>query len=366
MKMQQLRKLTRLLCLSVLAALALAVVAPYGSAALSAGEKVIGMIVRDIEVPFEQALINGVKKGCKEFGYKLDAQDGKGDTLQILDHIDTFIMQEIDGFIMAGATDQKGIIPGIEKLNRAGIPVMALDSCPEGGKVDMFITFNNTTQTEKATKIFIEGIKARNNGEVPKGVVIAITGDLMDMVTGLLTKGFNNVISQYPQLTVAEGEGKWNNDDSYLRTAELLTRYGDEVLGVYVQTPDIMGQGAVRAIETAGLDPRNYGVSGIHIGPEFMDYIRDGKVLACVAFCGYDYGYLATKYLNDSINGVPLPKVGDVIEEEGALWSPAKVLDIKEVAPDAVGLYLDVNGPLVPTEVSPDDPRLWENMIDQW
>lgn len=363
MNMQQLRKIAHLSCLSMLIALALSFVASHG---FSGEKKVIGMIVRDIEVPFEQALINGVKKGCKEFGYTLDAQDGKGDTLQILDHIDTFIMQEIDGFIMAGATDHKGIVPGIEKLNKAGIPVMALDSCPEGGKVDMFITFNNVTMTEKATRIFIEGIKTRNNGAVPEGVVISISGDLMDMVTGLMTQGFNNVMKEYPQLKIAPGEGKWNNDDSYLRTAELLTRYGDEVLGVYVHAPDIMGQGAIRAIETAGLDPKKFGVSGIHIGPEFMDYIRDGKALACVAFAGYDYGYLSVKYLDKMFKGQPLPKIGEVIVEEGALWSPARIYDLKDSVPDAQGLYMEVNGPVVPDEVGPDDPRLWENMIDQW
>ncbi len=351
---------------SLFVALAIVLVAFQIPSAWSAEKKVIGMIVRDVEVPFEQALINGVKKGCLEFGYELDAQDGKGDTLQILDHIDTFIMKEIDGFIMAGATDQKGIVPGIEKLNKAGIPVMALDSCPEGGRIEMFITFNNVTMSEKATKIFIEGIKKRNNGVVPEGVVISISGDLMDMVTALMTQGFRNVISQYPQITVAEGEGKWNNDDSYQRTAELLTRYGDEVLGVYVHAPDIMGQGAIRAIETAGLDPRDYGVSGIHIGPEFMDYIREGKALACVAFAGYDYGYLAVKYLDQIFNNHPLPKIGDVITEEGALWSPARIFDLKDSVPDAEGLYMEVNGPVVPDEVDPDDPRLWENMIDQW
>lgn len=339
---------------------------PAGAEQAADDEIVIGMVVRDIETPFIMALIAGAQAKCDELGYTLDVQDGRGDSLLILEHIDNFLMKGVDGFIMSGAIDLKAVVPGIEKLNAANIPVMALDSCPEGGDIEMFVNFDNTLETERATEVFIEGIKERNGGEVPEGVVICITGDLADMITGLITTGFYNVMNQYPQITVVEGEGKWNNEDSYERTAELLTRYGDEVLGVYVHTPDIMGTGAIRAIETAGLDPVDYGVCGIHIGPEFLDLIKQEKVLSCVEFPGYDCAYLAVKYLGDIFNGVPLPEIGDIIEEEGAIWSPAEVMDIKTQSPNANGLYLRVQGPMVPTEVAVDDPRLWENMVESW
>ncbi|ATW24958.1 sugar ABC transporter substrate-binding protein [Candidatus Formimonas warabiya] len=331
-----------------------------------AEKKIIGMVVRDINTPYVIAMIKGAQAKCDELGYTLDVQDGRGDNLQILEHIDNFISKGVSGYIMAGAIDLKGVVPGIKKLNGAGIPVMALDSCPEGGHVDMFVNFDNINETKRAANVFIEGIKARNNGEVPEGVVIYITGALQDMITGLIDKGFQEVMAQYPQLTIAPGEGKWNNEDSYERTAELLTRYGDKVVGVYVQTPDIMGAGAVRAIETANLDPKDYGVCGIHIGPEWLEYIKEGKVLATVEFPGYDCANLAVKYIDDMNQGIPLPKIGDTITKEGAIWSPAVVEDIKTQSPNADGLYLAVQGKLIPTEVSADDERLWENMLKKW
>ncbi len=148
-------------------------------------------------------------------------------SLKIMELMDTFIVQEVDGFIMAGAVDLKAIVPGVKKLNEANIPVMAVDTSPEGGKVDMFISFDIEKSSAKAAEAFIEGIKERNQGEVPEGVVIEITGSLKDMFAMACSKGLSSVIKNYPQFKIVQGEDHWNNDDSFERTSDLLTRYGE-------------------------------------------------------------------------------------------------------------------------------------------
>jgi len=54
-----------------------------------------------------------------------------------------------------------------------------------------------------------------------------------------------------------------------------------------------------------------------------------------------------------------LPKEGDTINKEGTLWSPATVIK----NPRCDGLQIKLNAPAVPFEASPDDPRLWENIL---
>lgn len=321
---------------------------------------VFGMIVKWVGTPYINAFIQGAQQKADELGVELIIQDGQGDSLKIIDLIDNFIVQKIDGFIMAGAVDLKSIVPGIKKLNEANIPVMALDTSPEGGKVDMFISFDIEQASVKATEAFVQGIKDRNGGKVPEGVVIEILGDIKDMFTIAASKGFKSVIDKYPQLTIVQGEGKWNNVDSHNITADLLTRYGEKVLGIYVQTPDIMGAGAVSAIEAAGLDPKNYGICGICIGPEGIELIKQGKVLAIVEQPALISAELAVQYLYNMNTGVDIPKIGEIIVEEGALWSPAKV--VKNPWADE-GAFMILQGPLVPLEVGPDDPRLWENQL---
>lgn len=66
------------------------------------------------------------------------------------------------------------------------------------------------------------------------------------------------------------------------------------------------------------------------------------------------------QYLYDINKGNPIPKIGETVVDDDALWSPAKVVE-NPWADE--GAYMILQGPLVPTEVSPDDPRLWENKL---
>ncbi|MBR2782917.1 MAG: sugar ABC transporter substrate-binding protein [Firmicutes bacterium] len=326
------------------------------------GQKTIGMVVKYASIEYIQAFIIGAQQTCDELGYKLLVTDAEADTQKILNAIDNFMTQGIDGFILAGAEDLVSLVPGIEKLNEAGIPVMALDTCPEGGHVDMFLTFDIEDSSRKAAEQMIEGIKGAHGGEVPAGKIIEITGSLVDMFTTECHEGFMSVIEQYPQLEVVQGEGHWNNDDSYSRTADLLTAHGDDVVGIYVHTPDIMGSGTVAAVEAAGLNPADYFISGICIGMEGRDLLQQGKLYAVVEQPALDSAIMAVRYMGDLFEGKALPAVGDTVEEDGALWSPAQVLD-NEYADS--GLTMILQGPLCPQEVAPDSELLWENRVQQ-
>ena len=331
-----------------------------GAASGTAETKTIGMVVKNTSTEYIQAFMIGAQEACDKYGIQLKIVDGQADSLKIMDAIDTFIVQGIDGFILAGAEDLVTLVPGIEKLNEEGIPVFALDTCPEGGHVEMFITNDIVESSAKAAEQMVQGIRDANNGEVPEGVIIEITGALVDMYTTDCHEGFSSVLDQYPQLTVVQGEGDWNNDDSYARTSDLLTRYGDDVLGIYVHTPDIMGSGAVAAVEAAGLDPADYFISGICIGVEGMSLLQEGKLYAVVEQPALDMVTMAVEYMNQIFNGEEIPQVGDTVTEEGALWSPAYVID--NVYADS-GATMILQSPLVPQECDPSDMRLYENRI---
>ncbi len=342
-------------------AAALLLSAFFTGAAIAAEKKLtIGMVVKAPSAPYIQAFMKAAEDSSKELGADIMIRDGEGDSIKIMEIIDTYMTQGIDAFILGGAVDLRTLVPGIRKLNEANIPVAALDSSPEGGIVDFFLSFDLSQSSAKAAELFVEGIKNRNGGKVPEGVVLEIVGDNTDMFTHACTEGFNSVISRYPQLEVAQGEGKWNNTDSHAVTSDLITRFGDKIVGIYVQTPDVMAPGAVAAIEAAGLNPSAFGITGICIGPEGIDLIKKGKMLGAVEQPAYDGAALAVRYLVDKLRGNPVPQIGDTVVVENAIWSPAKV--IKNPWADD-GAFVVLQGPLVPQEVGPDDPRLWENKL---
>lgn len=339
-------------------------------AAAGAGEEdtmTFGMVIKYPGTPYIEAFIYAAEERAAELGVELLVRDGEGDAQTIMNHIDTFLVQDIDGFIMAGAVDQQAIVPGIEQLNQAGVPVTAIDTSPEGGHVDYFISADVTGQSALAAEAFVDGIRDRNGGEVPEGVVIEITGDVRDMYTRAASEGFNSVIADYPQLEVSQGAGDWNNIDAHERTSDLLTRHGDEVLGIYVHTPDIMGPGVVEAIRAADRTPADYGITGTWMGPEGQELIRNEEVLGIVAMPAYVPARLAVSLLYDLVTGENTPQLGDMLEagdlgvEDGELWTPAEVLE----SPWAdEGLYIELGAPIVPLDVDVDDPRLWENRLN--
>jgi ribose transport system substrate-binding protein len=309
----------------------------------------IGMIMRDLTAPFSRAMVIGAQKKADELGVKLIVLDAKADPLHQLDLMDQLITMKVDGYIFGGSQDQNAVTPGIEKMNQAGIPICAIDSSPVGGKINYFIGFDVVSSSEKAANALIADLKKKNGDKVPTGVLIEITGALTDVFAQDCIKGSHAVFDKYPQLTIATGEGNWNNDDSFRRTADLLTKYGDQVVAIYCQTPDIMGLGTVNAIKQAGLDPKKFATAGICIGPEMIPVIKAGEYSNVLEQPAMPSAEIALDLLYKIALGKPVPKAGDEIVEAGAIWSPAEVIE----NPYCPCLY--------PSEVSPDDARLWEN-----
>ncbi|WP_024333290.1 sugar ABC transporter substrate-binding protein [Desulfotignum balticum] len=321
---------------------------------------VFGMTGRDMTPPYARAIEAGAEKKAHELGVKLLLKDSQNDILKQLSHIDSFIVMGVDAVLFEGTIDTRAIVRGIEKLNKKGIPIVALDNSPEGGKVAYWVSFDIEDASRKAAESFIGGIKAKHEGKIPEGVVLEITGALGDGFANDCTKGFDSVLNKYPGLTVVQGEGKWNNIDSFKRTSDLLTRYKGQIIGIYVHTPDIMGQGVVQAIETAGLNPADYSISGICMGPEGRELIKEGKIYSIVQQPAMASAEIGVQLLYDIVTGkTDLPKKGEILNVPNAHWSPAPIVD----NPRCNGLMIKLNAPVVPQEVKADDPRLWENIL---
>lgn len=321
----------------------------------------IGMCVQDLGVSYSQAFAIAAQDECEKRGWDLTVIDIQGDAIKTLDTIDNFIAMGCDGFIFSGCEDKDAVTPGIEKLNALNIPIMALDTSPTGGKIDYFITFDLVAAGEKAANQMIEGLKEKNGGEVPSGTVLEVWGVIIDTFAKDIDEGFKKAMAQYPQLTIVEGEGKWDNDSAYTVTANMLTRVGSDVVAVFCHTPDCQGAGAISAIENAGLNPADLFVSGVCIGTEGIELIKQGKLYCAIEQPSLASGQLAIEMFDLILSGKTdeLPKDGDTITREGEVWSPASVMPND----DCEGLQIVTQAPMCPQEISPDDPGLYENKL---
>jgi ribose transport system substrate-binding protein len=319
-----------------------------------------GLCTRDFAQPFLRAMIDAAKKRAKELGVKLVVLSPNNDALKHLEIIDNFITMKIDGFISGNLIDANIIIPGIKKMNDAGIPVIALDESPKGGKVEYFISCDIKESSKRAAETMIQELRDKNNGQIPKGVIIEVMGDLLEGFAGECSKGFHSVVDQYKELTVIQGEGGWNNDKSFSLVSDFLTRFGDQVVAIYVHTPDVMGTGVAKAVKESGLDSKKIVKAGYCIGPEGIELIKNGDFQCIVEQPITIAVEMAMDLLYDIVvTKEPVPKIGDTLVEEGALWSPAEVLK----NPFCDGAYIKLSAPRVPQDISTEDSRLWENQV---
>lgn len=78
----------------------------------------------------KNAFIEAIKKDAD---VSVSFGDAQGDINKQLDQIDNFIAQKVNAIIIV-PVDYQGIVPGVEKANKAGIPVIALGIESAGGK----------------------------------------------------------------------------------------------------------------------------------------------------------------------------------------------------------------------------------------
>jgi len=322
----------------------------------------IGVNVRDLSAPFIKALLIGIQKKADELGMQIITVCSNNDPQTDLSNIDNLIAMKVDGFISGSTIDPVAIIPGIKKLNEANIPVIATDNSPTGGKVDFYIAFDIKESSIKCANIMLDELKKRNNGQIPNGVIIEVMGDLLsDSWAGISSRAFHSVMDQYKdKLQIVQGNGNWNNDDAFRVVSDYCTRFKDQIVGVFVHTPDVMGTGAINALEKAGLDPKKIVSTGVCIGPEGLILLKNNEFTSMIEQPIEASGEMAVELMYKILTKQPLPKIGDKIEEKGAIWSPAEVI---QNTWGADGLYIKLQGVAVPQEVAPDDPRLWENSL---
>ena len=82
-----------------------------------------------------------------------------------------------------------------------------------------------------------------------------------------------------------------------------------------------------------------------------MALLEDGSALQIAEQPAYASAVLAVDYLTKINNGEATPKIGDTVTEEGAIWSPATVVE----SPWADGAYMILASPLVTRDVPVDD-----------
>jgi erythritol transport system substrate-binding protein len=273
----------RLVLLILAAALALALPACGGDddeasstpAASGGGEAggLIAIITPPVENPFFKAEADAAATKAKELGYETSVASHDDDPNKQSELIDAAISRKAKAIILdnAGADASIGLV---RKAKEAGIPVFLIDrEINATGIATAQIVSNNAQGASLGAQDFVKALDG-------KGKYVELVGKESDTNAGVRSKGYNDVISQYPDLKkVAQQSANWDQQEAFTKMETILQRNRD-IDGV-IAGNDTMALGAVAALKSAGLLDK-VKVVGFDGSPDAISAIKKDQMVATV------------------------------------------------------------------------------------
>lgn len=192
--------------------------------------------------------------------------DANNDTSKQLDQIDNFIAQKVNAIVVV-PVDYQGVVPGVEKANAAGIPVITLGIQSAGGK----FTFVGSKE-EDAGRLQGEFMKA----QLPKDAkILYLQGTLgLTSAQGRL-KGFEHALQRPDVKILASLTGNYDRAEGMKVTEDWIQSFPQ--FDAVIAANDQMALGALEALKGAD---RLKGVliSGVDGTPDALNAIKAGDM----------------------------------------------------------------------------------------
>jgi erythritol transport system substrate-binding protein len=233
----------------------------------------IAIITPPVENPFFKAEADAAAAKAEELGYKTSVASHDDDPNKQSELIDAAISRKAKAIILDNAGADATIGP-VRKAKAAGIPVFLIDrEINATGIATAQIVSNNSQGAQLGAQEFVKAL-----GE--KGKYVELVGKESDTNAGVRSKGYTDVLSQYPGLKrVARQSANWDQQEAFTKMETILQR-NRNIDGV-IAGNDTMALGVVAALKSAGLT-KKVKVVGFDGSPDVISAIKKDQVQATV------------------------------------------------------------------------------------
>jgi erythritol transport system substrate-binding protein len=250
--------------------------ASKSSSGSSGGAKaggLVAIITPAVDNPFFKAEADAAAKKAKELGYQTSVASHDDDPNKQSELIDAAISRKAKAIILDNAGADASIGP-VKKAKAAGIPVFLIDrEINATGIATAQIVSNNSQGASLGGQEFVKAMGGKGN-------YVELTGKESDTNAGVRSKGFNDVISQYPDLKkVAKQTANWDQQEAFNKMETIIQRNRD-IQGV-IAGNDTMALGAVAALKAAGMI-KKVKVVGFDGSPDAIAAIKKDQMDATV------------------------------------------------------------------------------------
>jgi ribose transport system substrate-binding protein len=236
------------------------------------GKIVIGMTVPSLTHPFFIHLRDNVMKEAEELGVEVITVDAQDVAARQMSIVEDFIARGVDGVLMS-PIGADSLVPAVESLNAAGIPVATVDRQVNGGDVLIHVGADNVEGGRAAARYFLERLGGTGN-------VIELEGTPGASPAIDRRRGFHEIIDPSDIVVVASQTANFQRANGQSVMENLLQVHRD-IQGVYAANDEMM-LGALEAMEANNLDSANVVTVGYDAIPDALDYIRQERLDATV------------------------------------------------------------------------------------
>ncbi|SMC74361.1 sugar ABC transporter substrate-binding protein [Polynucleobacter kasalickyi] len=265
--------------------------------AIADGEK-IAIFTKNQTNPYFQAFRLGADSAAKQMNAATTHYvPTKPDSIpEQLGEIDDVVVKKPNGIVLI-PVDYKAIVPGVKKINDAGIPVVNATDRAESGNFVNWVGADDYSTALAAGQALVKALGGKGNVVIIEGVrgVVGNTNRV---------NGFKKAIEEAPGIKLlASQPGNYQRLQA-LQVMENLIQTYPKIDGVMAAN-DAMAGGAMEALEGAN---RKSLIVGINGSKEAVEAIKAGKMLASGDAAPFLQGCFSTMSVLRSIRNLPVPK----------------------------------------------------------
>jgi len=273
------------------------------------GRPTVALVVKTLNNPFFNDMQAGAEDMARELELNLivQAAEREIDVEQQVQIVENLIQRRVDA-IMLAPSGSREVIPVIARANRAGIPVLILDTRVDmellerdGAEIATFIGSDNYEGGLIAGRYVAERLNGSGKVAILEGIPGHETADSRQ-------RGFLDGISESQGVEVVTSQtANWERNLGYNVFENILQSYSD--VEALFAASDLMALGAVEAISSSGRSAGDIIVVGFDAHTEAIEAIRRGTMHATIAQNPYEIGRTGVENANKLLNG-------ESIEEE--------------------------------------------------
>ncbi|MBC7084250.1 MAG: substrate-binding domain-containing protein [Firmicutes bacterium] len=226
----------------------------------------IAVSVPRLSNPFFGRAVKVVQEAAKQQGVEVIVLDAGDDSAKQLADIETMIIRKVDGVILA-PNDQEALVPGVEKLAKAKIPVVTVDRQVARGDYLAHVGGNNVA----GAKIAASFIADKLNGQ---GTVVELLGQPGSSPALQRAKGFEEVMSKYPGIKLIVQPANFRRSDA-VTVLENILQANPNIDAIFTHNEE-MGLGAIQVLKSRGFKPGQVIVVAFDTHKETLQAIEDG------------------------------------------------------------------------------------------